>query len=117
MISYLYFPAIKSAALRKTAARSAKGSCSHSALAPRAESIALLTSDVEAPEYLATTVVFSAGLNCSLIVADLIYFESSNVSFWSRNPLDLLNEAQNRVFRLTTTTTTATSKDLRVYRQ
>jgi len=50
MISYLYFVAIKSAALRKMAARSEKGRASHSGLAESAASIALETSEGEALE-------------------------------------------------------------------
>lgn len=50
-MSYLYFPAIKSAALRKMAALSEKGRDSHSGFAARAASIAAETSDGEALEY------------------------------------------------------------------
>lgn len=52
---------IRSAALRKTAARSAKGRDSHSDLAARADSMALLTSSALAREYRATTDLWSAG--------------------------------------------------------
>jgi len=48
MISYLYFPAMRSAALRKTAARSAKGRDSQAGLAARAASMAAETSEGEA---------------------------------------------------------------------
>jgi len=55
MRSYRYFPEMRSAALRKMAARSAKGRDAHSAWAERAESMALETSAGLAVEYLATT--------------------------------------------------------------
>lgn len=61
MISYRYFPLIRSAAFRKIAARSANGRSSHSDLAARANSIALNTSCGVAFEYLATTFECAAG--------------------------------------------------------
>jgi hypothetical protein len=64
MISYRYLVDIKSAALRKTAARSAKGRFAHASWAARASSIALLTSAVLALEYLATTSACEEGLCC-----------------------------------------------------
>lgn len=42
--SYLYLPEIRSAALRKMAARSAKGKLSHAGFAARAASIAVVMS-------------------------------------------------------------------------
>src|SRR5690242_184496 len=62
IISYRYFPDTRSAALRKTEARSAKGRASHSAFAASAESIAFFTSAVLAFEYLATTSACEEGL-------------------------------------------------------
>jgi hypothetical protein len=50
MISYLYFPAIKSAAFRNTAARSAKGRDSQAGFAWSAASMAAETSEGEALE-------------------------------------------------------------------
>ena len=64
MSSYLYFPEIKSAALRKTAARSANGNDSHAGFAARAASIARLTSSVLALEYFATTSEWEDGSCC-----------------------------------------------------
>jgi hypothetical protein len=50
MISYLYLPAMRSAALRKMAARSEKWRDSQAGLAERAASIAVDTSEGEALE-------------------------------------------------------------------
>jgi len=50
MISYLYFPAIRSAALRKMAALSEKGRDSHAGFAASAASMAADTSEGEALE-------------------------------------------------------------------
>jgi hypothetical protein len=55
---------MRSAALRKIAARSAKGRLSHAGFAARAESIACWTSDAEALEYLATGVECDEGFDC-----------------------------------------------------
>jgi hypothetical protein len=55
MISYRYFVDIRSAALRNTDARSAKGSASHAGFAASAASIAFLTSAGLALEYFAMT--------------------------------------------------------------
>jgi hypothetical protein len=62
IISYLYLPETRSAALRKMAARSAKGRDSHSAFAERAASMAAETSDAEALEYEAIVEEWLAGL-------------------------------------------------------
>jgi hypothetical protein len=64
IISYLYLPAIKSAAFKKIAALSEKGRDSHSGFAARAASIAAETSDGEALEYDATAEEWFAGLCC-----------------------------------------------------
>ena len=64
MISYLYFPAIKSAALRKIAARSEKGRDSHSGFAASAASMAAETSEGEALEYEAMVEEWFAGFCC-----------------------------------------------------
>lgn len=53
-MSYLYFPAIRSAAFKKIAALSENGRDSHAGLAAKAASIAADTSDGEAFEYEAT---------------------------------------------------------------
>jgi hypothetical protein len=50
MISYLYFPAIRSAAFRKMAALSENGRDSHAGFAASAASIAAETSDGKALE-------------------------------------------------------------------
>jgi hypothetical protein len=50
IISYLYFPAIRSAALRKMAARSEKGRDSHAGFAASAASTAAEMSEAEALE-------------------------------------------------------------------
>jgi hypothetical protein len=50
MISYLYFPDIRSAAFKKTAALSANGRDSQAGFAARAASMAAETSDGEALE-------------------------------------------------------------------
>jgi hypothetical protein len=55
MISYRYLVEMRSAALRNTEARSAKGNDSHAGFASSAASIAFLTSAGLALEYLATT--------------------------------------------------------------
>lgn len=62
MISYLYFPLMRSAAFRKMAARSANGNVSHADFADSAESIAVLTFFGLAFAYLATTSACEAGL-------------------------------------------------------
>lgn len=59
--SYRYFPLIRSAALRNTAALSAKGSVSHAGFAARAESIAFDTSEELACGYFATGFAWIAG--------------------------------------------------------
>lgn len=64
MISYLYLPPMRSAALRKMAARSTKGVASHDSLAARAASMAALTSDALALEKLATASAWEDGLDC-----------------------------------------------------
>jgi hypothetical protein len=64
MRSYRYLVLIRSAALRKMAARSANGSDSQSALASRAESMAARTCCGDASEYVATVLWWSAGLAC-----------------------------------------------------
>jgi hypothetical protein len=64
IISYLYFPAIRSAALRKIAARSEKGRDSHAGFAARAASIAAETSDGEALEYEAMVEEWFDGFCC-----------------------------------------------------
>jgi hypothetical protein len=61
IISYLYFPAIKSAALRNMAARSEKGRDSHAGFAASAASIAEETSEGEAFEYDAIVEEWFAG--------------------------------------------------------
>ena len=63
MTSYLYLLLIKSAALRKMAARSAKGRVSHCAFAASAASIAFETSSSLALEYVAMAVAWSDGLD------------------------------------------------------
>jgi hypothetical protein len=63
MISYRYFPLIRSAAFRKIAARSAKGSDSQAGLAARAESMALDTSEAVALEYLAIAEEWDDGMD------------------------------------------------------
>ena len=55
---------IRSAALRKTAARSAKGRLSHAGFAARADSIACWISAAEAFEYLAIGVLREDGSDC-----------------------------------------------------
>lgn len=62
IISYLYFPLIRSAALRNTAARSANGKFSHAGFAARADSMAFETSAELALEYLAMVEECAAGL-------------------------------------------------------
>ena len=73
MISYRYFVEIRSAALRKMAARSEKGRASHSAFAERAASIAFETSEGEALEYDAIVEEWFAGFCCLEIVDVLIW--------------------------------------------
>lgn len=79
MISYLYLVEIRSAALRKTAARSAKGRFDHDSWAARAASMALLTSSVLAFEYFATTSACDEGLCCVRIEELVIYLKSENI--------------------------------------
>lgn len=62
IISYRYLVEIRSAAFKKTAARSAKGRDSQADLASSAASMALLTSTLLALEYFATTSACAAGL-------------------------------------------------------
>jgi hypothetical protein len=78
MISYRYFVDIRSAALRKTAARSANGRLSQAFLASRASSMALLTSAVLALEYFATTSACDEGLCCVRIEEFVIFQVSAN---------------------------------------
>jgi len=73
MISYLYFPLTRSAAFRKMAALSAKGSISHDLFASSAASIALETSSGLAFENLATTLACEAGLACVRVDEVRIY--------------------------------------------
>jgi hypothetical protein len=72
IISYLYFPAIRSAAFKNTAARSAKGRDSHAGFAARAASIAAETSDGEAFEYVAIVEEWFEGFCCWDMVEVLI---------------------------------------------
>jgi hypothetical protein len=65
--SYLYFPETKSAALRKTAARSAKGRVSQSRLAERAEVMAVVTSEALATEPIARASPCEEGMHCSCV--------------------------------------------------
>jgi hypothetical protein len=81
IISYRYFVEMRSAALRKTAERSAKGRLSHAVLAARASSIALLTSAVLALEYFATTSACDEGLCCVRIDEFVIYHRLVNFLF------------------------------------
>lgn len=62
MISYLYFVETRSAAFRKTAARSAKERDSQEVLAFRAESMAVVTLAVVALEKRATGSAWDDGL-------------------------------------------------------
>lgn len=62
MISYRYFVETRSAALRNTEARSAKGNDSQDGFAAKAASIAFLTSAALAFEYFATTSACDDGL-------------------------------------------------------
>jgi hypothetical protein len=64
MMSYRYLVEMRSAALRKTAARSLKGRASQAGLAARAASMAAETSAVVAVWYEATVVAWSAGFCC-----------------------------------------------------
>jgi hypothetical protein len=64
MSSYLYLELMRSAALRKIAARSAKGRLSQKGFAAKAESIACWTSDADALEYLAMGVECDEGFDC-----------------------------------------------------
>ena len=54
MITYRYFPEMRSAAFKKIAALSENGSDSHAGFAARAASMAAETSDGDALEYKAT---------------------------------------------------------------
>lgn len=63
-MSYLYFPAIRSAALRNTAARSENGRDSHAGFAASAASMAVETSEGEALEYEATVEEWFDGFCC-----------------------------------------------------
>lgn len=64
IISYLYFPAIKSAAFKNTAARSENGRVDHSFFASRAPVIASLTCSVVACEEDANVVAWLDGMYC-----------------------------------------------------
>lgn len=72
MISYRYLVEMRSAALRKTEARSAKGNDSHAGFASSAASMAFLTSAGLALEYFATTSACDDGLCCVRIEELLI---------------------------------------------
>lgn len=73
MISYRYFVLMRSAAFRKTAARSANGRLSQLGFAAKADSIACLTSAGEALLYLATGVECDEGLTWVKMFAVVIY--------------------------------------------
>jgi hypothetical protein len=73
MMSYRYLVEMRSAALRKMAARSAKESASHAGLAASAASMAFLTSSPLALEYVATTSEWFDGLYCVPMFDVLIY--------------------------------------------
>jgi hypothetical protein len=64
IISYLYFPAIRSAAFKKIAALSEKGRDCHSGFAARAASMAAETSEGEALEYEAIVEEWFEGFCC-----------------------------------------------------
>jgi len=64
MMSYLYLPAMRSAAFKKTAARSENGSPSHDCFAARAASMAAETSALDALEYDAIVVAWEEGSDC-----------------------------------------------------
>lgn len=71
-MSYLYFPAIRSAAFKKIAALSEKGRDSHAGFAASAASMAADTSDGEALEYEATVEEWLEGFCWVEIVEVLI---------------------------------------------
>ena len=75
-------PAIRSAALRKMAARSAKGICSHDFFASRAESMAAETSEELAPEYSATAVAWEEGSDCVWMEVVLSCFPPMTTGTW-----------------------------------
>ena len=83
--SYRYFPLTRSAALRNTAALSAKGNVSHAGFAARAESIAFETSEELACEYLATCSTCDEGFGCAWIDSVSIYSWISKSS--GRSPI------------------------------
>lgn len=70
MISYLYLVEMRSAAFKKTAARSANGRDSHDSFAFNADSIASVTSDCEAQLYVASGVLCEEGSYCVLVVPE-----------------------------------------------
>lgn len=72
MILYLHFPANKSAAFKNIEARSFHGIDSHCSLAFNADVMADLVISGVAPQYLATQVLWEAGLGCSDTLPDLI---------------------------------------------
>lgn len=72
-MSYLYLPAIRSAAFRKTAALSEKGRDSQAGFAARAASMAAETSDGEAFEYEAIVEEWFDGFCCLEIEEVLSY--------------------------------------------
>ena len=72
-MSYLYFPLIRSAALRNMAARSVKGMASHCAFAASAESMACATSEAVAFEYWAIALEWEEGFNCVEVAEVLIW--------------------------------------------
>lgn len=74
MMSYRYLVDTRSAALRKTAARSAKGRFAHASWAANASSIALLTSAVLAFEYFATISAWEDGFCCVRMDEFVIYW-------------------------------------------
>lgn len=71
-MSYLYFPAIRSAAFKNIAALSENGRDSHAGFAARAASMAAETSDGEALEYEATVEEWLEGFCWVEIVEVLI---------------------------------------------
>jgi hypothetical protein len=97
--SYRYFPLIRSAALRNTAARSANGRDSHADLAVRAKSIALDTSDGVAFEYLATIFACTAGFLCTKSDEFLNYRPFNGDAFRWAVPNYLITSNHNRDFQ------------------
>lgn len=78
MSSYLYLPLMRSAALRKMAARSAKGIDSHDDLAASAESMAFVTSSGDALDAVATMSACEDGLDCDVVEDVLICIVESD---------------------------------------